>query len=235
MTKLFTVTALCVLAPFSFAQPLSDSNPVERALVLQSGEVALGAGLYYGETRSEENKFAPSFELSYGLTENLTIGPIGARYSVMQRSENKTGLELAIEGGLMGLYEVTDADDSFAVGVGLNGKYVFNSDVALTFESALVHWAEDSRPNRKEARVSLGSLWQLQPGFTLSASLHYRKFKDFEQDHSTAISTNLIWALSPQWDITFSAAYSDFNPLLNGYEEDVEYQQQAGVSAVYRF
>lgn len=235
MKTLITSSVLLLVSQLGYAQNLSDANPVTRALTLQDGEIAIGAGISYGKTQDGASKWQPAFALSYGLTENLTVGPVGARFSLISRDNHSNGLEIAAEAGLMGWYDVPGDDKSIGLGAGISGKYVVSEQFATTFDIAYIHWNEDNRDNRQECRVSLGGLLQVQPGLTLFANAEYREFKDFEQNHAYGVGTGLIWTASPQLDITVSAGYSDFDPVKNGYKADVDLEKQAGVSVLYRF
>ncbi len=235
MNRLITTSVLLAISQLSYAQHLSDANPVTRALTLQAGEIALGAGISYGKTLEEESKWQPGFAISYGLTENLTVGPVGARLSLLSRDKQSNGLDIAAEAGLMGWYDAPGNDKSIGLGAGITGKYVFSEQVAATFDVAYIHWNEDNRENRRECRITLGGLMQVNPGFTLFANAQYREFKDFQQNHAYGVATGLMWTASPQLDITLSVAYSDFDPIKNGYQADVELEKQTGVSVLYRF
>jgi hypothetical protein len=235
MKTLITSSVLLLVSQLSYAQNLSDANPVTRALTLQDGELAVGAGISYGKTKEGESKLQPGFAVSYGLSENLTVGPVGARYSLLSRYNHSNGLEIAAEAGLMGWYDAPGDDKSIGLGAGISGKYVFNEKVAATFDVAYIHWNEDNRDNRQEFRVSLGGLLQVQPGLTVFANAQYRELKDFEQNHAYGVATGLMWTASSQLDITLSAGYSDFDPVKSGYKADVDLEKQVGVSVLYRF
>lgn len=235
MKRLLALSTLLICAPAALAQDLSAANPVVRTLTLQQGELAVGGGVYYGETANGDKEWKPSAALAYGLTDNLTIGPVGARYAVVRRPDNQHGLEITLEGGLMGWYETEEGDDSIGVGAGLTGKYVFNDDLAIVFNGAYVYWDEDNRPSRQECRLLLGALWRIQEDVTLFANAEYRELEDFGQDHAYGLSAGATWNLSSQMDLVVSAGYSDFSPLENGYKADSELEKQAGVSLVYRF
>lgn len=230
----------CAIAcsPFIFTQvnasELSIANPITRSLTLQDNEISLRIGAVYGET-NDDKKSSPLLNLGYGLTQHLTIGPAGARYSIVPRNYNGLGLEVVVEGGIMGLYESSDFGDSIGAGIGVTGKYVLSENFAVTLGSHYVFWNEDKRDNREELRVDVGAMWGVHPAITLFANTEYRELKDFTQDKAWECSVGALYVVNDQTDFVFTLSSSEFDPALEGYDNDVSFESAVSVSLTYRF
>ncbi|GAB2702784.1 hypothetical protein Q4574_19165 [Aliiglaciecola sp. 3_MG-2023] len=234
MKKQLSILALLFIPTHLFANTLSDANPVMRNLTLNDNEILIGLGASYG-TGYGENDVQPLFSLAYGVTDNLTIGPAGVRYAVWQRPEANTGWEVTIDGGLMGLYESAEYDDSYALGGGLSSKYVISKDFSIGASAHYLHWNEDKRDNKTEFRGELSAMWRVNSDLTVYGSGMYRELKDFAQDNAYALSTGLIWNPSKQMDVILDFTYTDFDSLQNGYDIDAHFKRQYGLKVIYRF
>lgn len=228
---------LLLLVPGAMAeQAYSDANPVTRSLVLQNEEAVVLVGAAYGETHNSENITSPLIAFAYGVTDDFTIGPLGARYRFNAfGSGSMPNLELAAEGGLMGFYESKVFGDSYAVGAGISGKYRVSPSVAFTFGSHYVSWLEDERDNRSELRANAGVLVQVHPKLTLFAQGEYRELKDFAQDNAVNASVGGIWNTSRRSEVTFAVGYDEFDPAKDGYDDDTMAECMMGVSYTYRY
>ena len=235
----YSVLSCCLLllAPCAMAEQVySDPNPVTRSLVLQDEEAVVIAGVGYGESHNGESITTPLIAFAYGVTDDVTIGPLGVRYRFNAfDSASMPNLELAAEGGLMGFYESKDFGDSYAVGAGISGKYRVSTELALTFGTHYAVWLEDERDNRSEIRADVGVLYQVHPKLTLFAQGEYRELNDFNQDNSMNATMGGIWNVSRRSEITIAVNYDDFEPAKDGYEDDTLSECMMGISYTHRF
>ena len=237
MKKSVLSCCLFLLVPGAMAEQVySDPNPVTRSLVLQHEEAVVTAGAGYGESHNGESITTPLLAFTYGVTDDVTIGPLGVRYRFNAfDSGNQPNLELVAEGGLMGFYESEEFGDSFAVGAGFAGKYRLSSQLAFTFGAHYVSWIEDERDNRSEVRANGGMLYQVHPKLTLFAQAEYRELKDFAQDNAVNASVGGIWNVSRRSEVTFAVNYDDFEPAKDGYEDDSLAECMMVLSYTYRY
>ena len=143
MKKSSVSIALWLASSAAFAESQYPENPVLRPLTLTDGTIALSAGLAVGE-ENNDSRGSIHLNAAYGLTDNLTIGLNGLNYRVLARPNNKKGLELAIGLGGRGFNESKVNGESFGYGVDVNGKYVFNDNLAMLFSIGYVKWDEEN-------------------------------------------------------------------------------------------
>ena len=234
MKRTMTLLALSLAATLAQANDLSVANPVTRSLTLQDNEILLSGGVGYGKTNGDNNT-AVMLNAAYGLTDNLTLGAGGVRYNVMPRAYNDTGLEITVDGGLLGVYESEEFGDSYALGGGVTGKYVMSQNLAFTFSGHYLFWNEDERDNRSEVQLSAGTIWRVHEQVSLFANAHYRELKDFAQDNAKGASAGVIYNYSNQTDFTIGVGTSDFDPEKDGYDNDSAFESVVTASMTYRF
>ena len=234
MKTVLSIVALSMVAASAGANELSVANPVTRSLTLQDNEVLVTAGLAHGRTNSHDYT-GVLLGAAYGVTDDLTVGPIGLRYNLMPRAYDGTGLEITVDGGLMGYYESKQFDDSFALGAGFTGKYVMNDDLAFTFSSHYLFWNEDERDDRSEVRLGAGAIVRVMDNLSFYADAAYRELKDFNQDNATEFGAGVIWNYSEQTDFTLGVSTTDFDPVKDGYDNDTVMETALSLSMTYRF
>lgn len=217
-----------------FAETEYPANPILRPLTLTDGTIAVGGALMWGEEK-DNSRGALSLNAAYGLTDNLTLSLNGLNYRVLARPDNEMGLELAVGLGVRGYNESFVNGDAIAYGADLNGKYVFNKDIAMTFSLGYVKWDEDKLKNKDEYRYSVGVQANVAKDWTASANYTYRDLKDFEQNEAHEVSVGLNYAYSKQTDIGMFIGYSNFDAIENGYKLKNSFDRVAGVYVTYRF
>lgn len=234
MKKSFISIALLVASTSVFAETEYPQNPVLRPLTLTDGTISISGAIALVE---EENHSRGELNLNaaYGLTDNLTIGLGGINYRVLARPDNNTGLELAVGLGMRGYQESSLNGDSVGYGVDLNGKYVFNEDIAMLFSLGYVKWDEEKLQNKDEYRYSLGVQAKVAKDWTANVMYTYRDLKDFKQNEAHKISAGLNYEFSKNVDVGVFAAYSNFDAQENGYNLDNSFERAAGIYAAYRF
>lgn len=226
--------ALLAASSSAFAETEYPENPVLRPLTLIDGTIAVGGALMWGEEK-DDSRGALSLNAAYGLTDDLTLGLGGLTYRVLARPDNKTGLELAVGLGVRGYNDSFSNGDAVAYGADLNGKYVFDKNIAMTFSLGYVKWDEEQLKNKDEYRYSVGVQANVAQDWTASANYTYRDLKDFTQNSAHAVNVGLNYAYSKQTDVGVFAGYSNFDALENGYKLDNSFDRVAGIYTTYRF
>jgi opacity protein-like surface antigen len=234
MKKSLISIALLIASSTVFAETEYPENPVLRPLTLTDGTVSVGGALAWEEEKND-NRAALNLNIGYGLTDNLTLGLGGINYRVLARSDNETGLELAVGLGFRGFQESQVNGDSVAYGADINGKYVFNKDLAMIFSVGYVKWDEEKLKNKDEYRYSIGLQTNLAKDWTATARYTYRDLKDFNQNSANEVNLGVNYAFSKNTDIGIFAGYSDFDAQENGYKLHNSYDRVAGFYAAYRF
>jgi len=234
MNKLLITTVFVLVPTLSYAEKKYPENPVLRPLTLTDGIVSIGGGLSVIEDNDNKSG-AISLYAAYGLTDNLTINLGGVDYRVLARKNNETGLELAVSAGLRGFQKSNVNGDSIAYGANLNGKYVFNSSLAMNFSLGLIKWDEEKISNKDEYRYSVGLQTKLAKGWTTHVNYTYRDLKYFEQNDAHVINAGLNYSFSKSVDLGGALGYSDFDAVINGYDLDNSFERSVGVYVGYRF
>ncbi|MDG1750809.1 MAG: hypothetical protein P8I03_04000 [Thalassotalea sp.] len=209
-------------------------NPILRPLTLTDGTVELSGALAWGE-ENDKSRGELNLNAAYGLTDNLTIGLGGLNYRILARDNNQTGLELAVGLGIRGYHESYGQGDSIGYGADINGKYVFDKNIAMTFSVGYVNWDEEKLENKGEYRYSIGVQTNIATDWTAFANYTYRDLKDFTQDDAHSASIGLNYAYSKDIDVGLFTGYSDFDALENGYSLDHSLDRTAGIYVTYRF
>ena len=234
MNKSLLSIALLLTSSAVFAETEYPQNPVLRPLTLTDGTIVIGGALMVVE-ENDESRGALNLNAGYGLTDNLTLGLGNISYRVLARPENETGLELAIGLGLRGYQESAVNGDSVAYGADLNGKYVFDENIAMIFSLGYIKWDEDQLKNKDEYRYSLGIQANVAKNLTATANYTYRDLKDFNQKEAHEVSVGLNYAYSKNTDIGVFTGYSSFDAQDNGYNVDNSFDRVAGIYVTYRF
>ncbi|NQY50702.1 MAG: hypothetical protein HRT50_16690, partial [Colwellia sp.] len=127
--------------------------------------------------------------------------------------------------------------NGYSVGYGtdLNGKYVFNENIAIIFSLGFVKWDEEKLKNKDEYRYSVGVQGNIVKDLTATASYTYRDLKDFSQNDAHEVNVGLNYAYSKNTDIGVFTGYSSFDAQENGYKLDNSFDRVAGIYATYRF
>ena len=196
--------------------------------------MAISGALAWGE-ENDKSRGELSLNAAYGLTDNLTIGLVGLNYRILARENNKTGLELAVGAGVRGYYDSVNNGDTIGYGADLNGKYVFDKNIAMTFSMGYINWDEEQLQNKSEYRYSLGVQTNIAKDWTAFANYAYRDLKDFTQDDAHNISVGLNYAYSKDIDVGLFMGYSDFDAVENGYKLENSFDRTAGLYVTYRF
>ncbi len=234
MKKSLISIALLLTSSAVFAETEYPENPVLRPLTLADGTISVSGALAWGEEKNE-SRGELNLNIGYGLTENLTVGLGGLNYRVLARPDNETGLELTIGLGSRGFQKSTINGDSVAYGADLNGKYVFDEDIAMIFSLGYVKWDEEKLKNKDEYRYSVGVQANVAKDWTALASYTYRDLKDFNQNDAHEVSVGVNYAYSKSTDIGAFTGYSSFDSQENGYKLDNSFDRVAGIYATYRF
>jgi len=234
MNKSLISIALLLTSSTVFAGTEYPQNPVLRPLTLTDGTISLSGALAWGEEKNE-SRGELNLNIGYGLTDNLTVGLGGLNYRVLDRPDNETGLELMVGLGFRGFQESTINGDSVAYGADLNGKYVFDENIAMIFSLGYVKWDEDKLKNKGEYRYSVGVQANVAKDWTAIANYTYRDLKDFNQNDAHELSVGINYAYSKSTDIGVFTGYSSFNSQENGYKLDNSFDRVAGIYATYRF
>ena len=234
MKKSLISMALLLASSTVFAETEYPENPILRPLTLADGTMAVSGALMWVE---EENDSRGELNLNvgYGLTDDLTLGLGGVSYRILARPDNKTGLELAVGLGVRGYQESAINGDSVAYGTDLNGKYVFNKDIAMIFSLGYVKWDEEKLKNKDEYRYSIGVQANVAKDWTATASYTYRDLKDFNQSEAHEVSLGINYAYSKNIDLGMFTGYSSFDAQENGYKLDNSFDRVAGAYVTYRF
>lgn len=234
MKKSLMSIALLLTSSTVFAETEYPQNPVLRPLTLTDGTIAVGGAIAWVE---EEDKSRGELNLNaaYGLTDNLTLGLGNISYRVLARPDNEIGLELAVGLGIRGYQESAINGDSVAYGADLNGKYVFDENIAMIFSLGYIKWDEEKQKNKDEYRYSLGVQANIAKDWTATVSYTYRDLKDFNQSESHSVGVGANYAYSKSTDIGIFTGYSNFDAQENGYEIDNSFARVAGIYVTYRF
>jgi len=234
MNKSLISIALLLASSTVFAETEYPQNPVLRPLTLTDGTVSLSGALAWAE-ENDDNRGELNLNAAYGLTDNLMLGLGGINYRVLARPDNKTGLELAVGLGLRGYQDSILNGHSVGYGADLNGKYVFNENLAMIFSLGYVKWDEEKLNNKDEYRYSVGVQGNIAKDLTATASYTYRDLKDFSQNDAHEVNVGLNYAYSKNTDIGVFTGYSSFDAQENGYKLDNSFDRIAGIYASYRF
>jgi opacity protein-like surface antigen len=234
MNKLLISIALLLASSTAFAETEYPENPVLRPLTLTDGTISVSGALAWGEEK-DQKRGELNLNAAYGFTDNLTVGLGGLNYRFLARDNNEKGLELAVGLGVRGYQDSTNNGDSVGYGADLNGKYVFDKNLAMTFSVGYIKWDEEKLENKDEFRYSVGLQTNIAKDWTASASYTYRDLIDFEQNHAHEVGVGLNYAYSKSTDIGVFAGYSSFDAQENGYKVDNSFDRVAGVYASYRF
>lgn len=234
MNKSLISIALLLASSTVVAETEYPQNPVLRPLTLTDGTVSLSGALAWGE-ENDDNRGELNLNAAYGLTDNLMLGLSGINYRVLARPDNKTGLELTVGLGLRGYQDSKLNGSSVGYGTDLNGKYVFNENIAIIFSLGFVKWDEEKLKNKDEYRYSVGVQGNIVKDLTATASYTYRDLKDFSQNDAHEVNVGLNYAYSKNTDIGVFTGYSSFDAQENGYKLDNSFDRVAGIYATYRF
>ena len=234
MKKSIISIALLLVSSTVFAETEYPENPVLRPLTLTDGTISVGGALAWSE-EDKNNRGEINLNAGYGLTDNLTLGFGGINYRVLARPDNEMGLELSVGLGVRGYQDSKFNGDSVGYGADLNGKYVFDKDIAMIFSLGYVKWDEEKLKNKDEYRYSIGLQANVAKDLTASASYTYRDLKDFKQKDANEVRIGLNYAYSKNTDIGVFAGYSSFDAKENGYKRDNSFDRVAGIYAAYRF
>ena len=132
MNELLISIALLLASSTAFAENEYPENPVLRPLTLTDGTISVSGALAWGEEK-DQRRGELNLNAAYGFTDNLTVGLGGLNYRFLARDNNEKGLELAVGLGVRGYQDSTNNGDSVGYGADLNGKYVFDKNLAMTF------------------------------------------------------------------------------------------------------
>ena len=234
MKKSLISMALLLTSSAVFAETQYPQNPVLRPLTLTDGTILVGGSLAWVE-ENDENRGELNLNAAYGLTDNVTLGFGGINYRVLARPDNQTGLELAVGLGVRGYQDSILNGDSVGYGVDLNGKYVFNEDIAMIFSLGYIKWDEEKLKNKDEYRYSVGVQANVAKDWTATAIYSYRDLKDFSQSDAHEVKLGLNYAFSKSTDIGMFTGYSSFDAQENGYKLDDNFERVAGIYTTYRF
>ena len=234
MNKSLISVALLLVSSAAFAEAEYPQNPVLRPLTLTDGIISVGGSLAWAE-ENDDSRGELNLNAAYGLTDNLTLGFGGINYRVLARPDNKTGLELAVGLGLRGYQDSKLNGYSVGYGADLNGKYVFNEDIAMIFALGYVKWDEEKLKNKGEFRYSVGVQANVAKDLTATANYTYRDLKDFSQNDANEVNLGLNYAYSKSTDIGIFTGYSSFDAQENGYQLDDNFERVAGIYTAYRF
>jgi len=234
MKKSLISMALLLTSSAVYAEAQYPQNPVLRPLTLTDGTILVGGALAWVE-ENDENRGELNLNAAYGLTDNVTLGFGGINYRVLARPDNQTGLELAVGLGVRGYQDSILNGDSVGYGVDLNGKYVFNEDIAMIFSLGYIKWDEEKLKNKDEYRYSVGVQANVAKDWTATAIYSYRDLKDFSQSDAHEVKLGLNYAFSKSTDIGMFTGYSSFDAQENGYKLDDNFERVAGIYTTYRF
>jgi len=237
--RIITAALLC-LSPLAFSADQDyPRNVVERPSTLAKGDIQVSGFVGYGKETDGDKKAVLSPSISYGVTDDFTIGLGHARYRLISRSGNGTGFELSTGLSYVGAFEIEGADDSHGAGFDLSGKYVVSKDTAFTFSTQYVRWFEDETEtlidDRSEIRYSVGIQQNIVENFTAFANYTYSDLKDFNESSAQSGSIGLNYAYSNTMDIGMAASYSDFDAQENNIKPEGIFEQGIGAYLVKRF
>ena len=235
MKKSFISIALLLASSMVYAETEYPENRVLRPLTLTDGTISVGGAIAWVAEEEDDQRGEINLNIGYGLTDNLTLGLGGINYRVLARPDNKMGLELAVGLGFRGFQESRINGDSVAYGADLNGKYVFNKDIAMIFSVGYVKWDEEKLENKDEYRYSAGIQTNLTKDWSATASYTYRDLKGFNQNNANEVGLGINYAYSKNTDIGLVASYSDFDAQKNGYQLHNSFDHAVGIYANYRF
>lgn len=237
MKKLMTSIALLSISSFAMADQ-SPRNIVERPLTLLDSELQVSGALVYGEEHNGDDDWQLAPQIAYGITDNLSVSLAEIRYRFLAREGNKEGLELATSISYAGNLDVIGDDDDINAGqLSLIGKYVFSPNTAVTFSTSYVEWEEekDLGLDKSEIRYSVGLQQNLARNLTFLANYEYRDLDDFIKNSANSGSVGLNYAFTKTTDLGIFAAYSDFDPLENGYASGDMLEKAVGAYMSVRF
>jgi len=234
MNKSLISIALLLASSAAFAETDYPQNPVLRPLTLTDGIISVGGSLAWAE-ENDDSRGELNLNAAYGLTDDLTLGFGGINYRVLARPDNKTGLELAVGLGLRGYQDSKLNGYSVGYGADLNGKYVFNENIAMIFALGYVKWDEEKLKDKGEFRYSVGVQANVAKDLTATLNYTYRDLKDFSQNDANEVNLGLNYAYSKSTDIGIFTGYSSFDAQENGYQLDDNFERVAGIYTAYRF
>lgn len=234
MKKTLITLSLLIASSSALAESTMPENPVMRPITLTDGTAVVAGGVVYGN-EADDSRGEAFVNLAYGITDDFTVGFGGLSYKFLSRNLDETGLDMAVSIGSRGFHESTVNGDSKAYGLDVHGKYVIDSDLAVTFGFGGVIWDEDILENKSEYRYSVGVMRNLNEDFTLRANYTFRDLKDFTQDNAHVVNAGINYTYSKNLDLGVFATYSDFDAKENGYKLDDSFDEAVGIYAAYRF
>ena len=206
-------------------------NHILRPITLNDGDfVALGAIGHRSKVNGDDGGFIMP-ALSYGITDNLTLGTGGLTYRLLAED----GLELAVNGGGRGAFDSNEFGDTTGYGASLSGKKVINENFALTFGLGYVFWNEEILENRSEIDYSVGVMFNVAQDWTLSGNYTLRDLKDFDQSSADVFGLNLSYAISDTIDVGVFTSHSDFEERENNTVVHNSFETASGLFAAWRF
>ena len=231
MKSALSLLALSLASSLAIADQLSVSNPVTRSLTLQDGEFSVSAGLLRVQKNDRDEKYALGLGGGYGITDNVTLGLGQIRYNFMPREYNGYGLELAVEGGLLGYYRSSVLrDGALAWGGALLGKYVVDDRLAYTFGTRYVYWDVEDFRNQQSIGVEGGVIYRFADTLSGTAELGYRKLHNFSRDDDFRLSVGLIWNVTDQTDINLGYSHTTYDNNYRNSDNGAGYANYAGDS-----
>ena len=209
--------------------------PKLTPLMLEQGEVQIGAMTLYGEEVDGSNSWTALPLVNYGITDDVTIGLTGVRYRFYDAVEDGRGLEITTGVGLHGFYEINNEDDAFGYGADILARYRLDPKTALLGSLDYTFWGEEGRDNRSEYQTSIGFQRQLSVRISLAGSYTYHHLEDFSENHANTYNLGMNYHWSQQTNVGLVAGYSDFDPVKNGYTSDSSFEKLVGAYISYRF
>lgn len=234
MKKSIITLALLLASSNVLADTKYPDNPILRPLTLTDSTVALSGAIAVVE-EGDDSRGEINLNAAYGLTDDLTLGLGGLEYRVLARPNNEMGLELTISAGVRGYQDSHANGDAIAYGGDLNGKYVFDENLAIIGSLGYVKWDEEELKNKDEYRYSIGLQTNLVNDWTASVLYTYRDLQDFTQGDAHEVHAGLNYVYSKNIDLGLFAGYSNFDAQENGYKLDDSFERVAGFYSTYRF
>lgn len=225
------VTIMASLSSTAMADSHYPKNPILRPITLNASDFsAFGAIGYKKKVDGDESAFIlPA--LSYGVTDNFTIGLGGLTYRFWENN----GLELALSASGRGSFESKVIGDSKGYFAAVSGKKVIHDNLAFTFALGYVHWDEEKLENRREIDYSVGLMFNIAPKWTVSINYTLRDLHDFDQSSANEFSSDISYALRDDIDVGLFAHYADFDERVNNTVVHNSLETASGLFAKWRF